>query len=267
MSSEAATLGVTLNRDRLNEALAPESFATDEGFAVELHNEGEPVHVHLRFTGPVADATAVETSNHYVDAGRTLAVPVRVARVDDPVEGTLRVVTGHGADGTEVAVRVDPRPRPSTSTSRTPVPGRGRRRRRRAGARRVGRRPGPADRPGRRRPRDRRRRRRRRPRPRRRGGARARVGQRRRDARRRRRVRRRRRRGLPVDPVTGGRAAGRATTSGYSSWSSWSPSWLSASWSPWLSPSPSWASASWCASGSVGTPPRLPWSSNSFARR
>ncbi|MFC7070991.1 DUF7524 family protein [Halobaculum lipolyticum] len=112
MSSEDATLWVTLNRERLNEALAPESFATDDGFAVGLRNEGEPVHVHLRFTGPLADAASVAVSNHYVDGGATLSVPVSVAAVDAPVEGGLRVVTGHGAEGTEVAVTVEPRPDP-----------------------------------------------------------------------------------------------------------------------------------------------------------
>ncbi|MFC7096593.1 DUF7524 family protein [Halobaculum marinum] len=112
MSTEAATLGVTLNRDRLNQALAGESFASDGEFVVDLHNEGAPVHVHLRFTGPLADVATVETSNHYVDAGATLPVPVSVGPIDESVEGTLRVVTGHGAEGTEVAVTVDPPPAP-----------------------------------------------------------------------------------------------------------------------------------------------------------
>ncbi|WP_435062752.1 DUF7524 family protein [Halobaculum sp. EA56] len=108
MSSEAATLGVTLNRDRLNQATAPSSFAVDDDFLVVLENEGEPVHVHLRFDGPLADATRIATSNHYVDGGATRTVEVAVASVEAPVEGTLEVITGHGAEGTEVAVTLDP---------------------------------------------------------------------------------------------------------------------------------------------------------------
>ena len=108
MSSEATVLGVTLNRDRLNQALTPASFESDGDFVVVLRNEGEPVHVHLRFGGPLAAATSVSASNHFVDADATRRVRVSVAAADDPVEGTLEVVLGHGAAGTEVPVTLTP---------------------------------------------------------------------------------------------------------------------------------------------------------------
>ncbi|MFB9824986.1 DUF7524 family protein [Halobaculum roseum] len=108
MSSEAAILGVTLNRDRLNEVTAPESFAADGEFAVALRNEGEPVHVHLRFDGPLAAVASVAPPNHYVDEEATRTVRVTVAPVDEAVTGTLEVVVGHGAEATTVPVRVAP---------------------------------------------------------------------------------------------------------------------------------------------------------------
>ncbi|QZP38679.1 DUF7524 family protein [Halobaculum magnesiiphilum] len=108
MSSEAAILGVTLNRDRLNEVTAPESFAADGEFAVALRNEGEPVHVHLRFDGPLAAVASVAPPNHYVDEEATRTVRVTVAPVDEAVTGTLEVVVGHGAEATTVPVRVSP---------------------------------------------------------------------------------------------------------------------------------------------------------------
>ncbi|QZX98629.1 DUF7524 family protein [Halobaculum rubrum] len=108
MSSEAAILGVTLNRDRLNGVTAPESFATDGEFAVELENEGEPVHVHLRFDGPVAEVASVTPPNHYVDGGATRTVRVSVAPVNAAVEGVLEIVVGHGAERTTVPLRIAP---------------------------------------------------------------------------------------------------------------------------------------------------------------
>ncbi|UIO99296.1 hypothetical protein Hbl1158_12260 [Halobaculum sp. CBA1158] len=108
MSSQAITLAVALNRDRLNQAIAPDSLVVDGSFEIELRNEGEPVHVHLRFDGPLAAAASLPESNHYVDAGASRTVRASVASVDEPVEGVLEVVTGHGAETAEVAVRLEP---------------------------------------------------------------------------------------------------------------------------------------------------------------
>lgn len=108
MSSEAAVLGVTLNRDRLNGVAAPESFAADGEFAVGLRNEGEPIHVHLRFDGPIAEVASVAPPNHYVDGGSTRTVRVSVASVNAAVEGALEIVVGHGAEKTTVPLRVAP---------------------------------------------------------------------------------------------------------------------------------------------------------------
>jgi len=108
VSSEAAVLGVTLNRDRLNGVTAPGSFAADGEFAVGLRNEGEPIHVHLRFDGPIAEVASVAPPNHYVDGGSTRTVHVSVASVNAAVEGALEIVVGHGAEKTTVPLRVDP---------------------------------------------------------------------------------------------------------------------------------------------------------------
>ncbi|MFC6786174.1 hypothetical protein ACFQFH_09820 [Halobaculum halobium] len=116
MSSEAAVLGVTLNRERLNEVAAPESFAADGEFAVALRNEGEPVHVHLRFDGPLAGVAAVAPPNHYVDEGSTRTVRVSVAPVADAVTGTLDIIVGHGAEKTTVQLRIEP-PEPEEEDS------------------------------------------------------------------------------------------------------------------------------------------------------
>ncbi|WP_348608322.1 DUF7524 family protein [Halobaculum rarum] len=118
MSSEAAVLGVTLNRDRLNGVTAPESFAADGEFAVALRNEGEPIHVHLRFDGPIAEAASVAPPNHYVDGGATRTVRVSVASVNAAVEGALEIVVGHGAEKTTVPLRVVP---PATADGDSPA--------------------------------------------------------------------------------------------------------------------------------------------------
>lgn len=117
MSAEAAILGVTLNGDRLNGVTAPESFAADGEFAVELRNEGEPIHVHLRFDGPIAEVVSVTPPNHYVDGGSTRTVRVSVAPVDVAVEGAVEIVVGHGAEKTTVPLRVAPSSNPAGDDS------------------------------------------------------------------------------------------------------------------------------------------------------
>ncbi|QLG27527.1 hypothetical protein HUG10_08160 [Halorarum halophilum] len=108
------TLSVVLNRRRLNEADAPASFTADGPFTVVLDNQGKAVHVHLRFRDRLADLTAVGETNHYVEEGRTSRVHVDVADVDEPVSGTLELITGHGADGTGVEITLVPRERPKS---------------------------------------------------------------------------------------------------------------------------------------------------------
>ena len=103
-------LTVALNRERLNEAVAPERYAAAGSFDVLLENEGEAVHVHLRFVGPLAEVASVGTSNHYVDGGSAVRVRVDVADLSGPVTGGLEVITGHGARGEVVEVTVTPAP-------------------------------------------------------------------------------------------------------------------------------------------------------------
>jgi len=105
----ASTLPVDLNRG--------EYYSVDPGarsveatgsFEVELRNHGNPVHVHLKLDESLAAAASIAEPNHYVDTQSTTAVPVDVAEVESPVEGTLKVLTSHGNVSTDVRVRVAP---------------------------------------------------------------------------------------------------------------------------------------------------------------
>lgn len=103
-------LTVSLNRDRLHDVSVARSYTTDDAFYVELDNEGEAVHIHLHLDDTLSRVARLEAGNHYVETGGTAAVRVDVdtARVAEPVSGTLRVVTGYGAEEETVEVTVEP---------------------------------------------------------------------------------------------------------------------------------------------------------------
>ncbi|WP_313694644.1 DUF7524 family protein [Halorarum halobium] len=109
MSSEP--LRVVLNRDRLNGVDAPASFTSSGSFTLALDNRGKAVHVHVRFRDRLADLTSVSAANHFVDEGETRHVHVDAADVPEPVGGGLEVITGHGADGADVDLALEPRER------------------------------------------------------------------------------------------------------------------------------------------------------------
>lgn len=107
-AASGSTVSVVLNRDRLNGVTAPAAFETSGSFAVQLSNEGEPVHVHVRPEGRLAEIASVAESNQYVERGSNARVPVNVRAVSGPVTGELAVVTGHGTESHRVEVTVRP---------------------------------------------------------------------------------------------------------------------------------------------------------------
>ncbi len=102
------TLSVALNRDRLNGVSAPDRFECAGGFRVGLDNADSPVHVHLRFEGPLGEIVDTTASNHYLEPGDRMFVDVDVVELDAPVAGTLTVVTGHGSVEETVRITVSP---------------------------------------------------------------------------------------------------------------------------------------------------------------
>lgn len=107
-AASGSTVSVVLNRDRLNGVTAPAAFETSGSFAVQLSNEGEPVHVHVRPEGRLAKVASVAESNQYVERESNARVPVNVRAVSGPVTGELAVVTGHGTESHRVEVTVRP---------------------------------------------------------------------------------------------------------------------------------------------------------------
>lgn len=75
-------------------------------FAVELRNHGQPVHVHLRPDDALSRVTAVEGTNHYVEAESALVVEVPVAAGAVGTSGRLDIVTGYGKGSAGVTVTV-----------------------------------------------------------------------------------------------------------------------------------------------------------------
>jgi len=103
------TLVVEIDRDGSRSLDAPESFEAAGSFDVRLRNRGEATHVYVNLDDALAAAADVPSTNHYLDAGETLDVPVEVGAdvTSEPVEGTLRLVTRYGATERQVAVTLD----------------------------------------------------------------------------------------------------------------------------------------------------------------
>ncbi|WP_132059860.1 DUF7524 family protein [Halorussus amylolyticus] len=100
------SLSVQLNRDRLHDIRTVARFEVTESFAVLLENGDAPVHVHLHLDDELSRVASIPANNHYVDAGTTRQVNVEIADGPRPVEGRLKIVTGHGAETAYVVVSV-----------------------------------------------------------------------------------------------------------------------------------------------------------------
>jgi hypothetical protein len=101
------TLSVHLNREGPRELeVERASLETDRSFVLEFENHGQPLHVHLHPDEALADVVTPAETQVYVDDGETRRVNVSVPRGAGPVEGTLEMVTGYGAEETAVAISV-----------------------------------------------------------------------------------------------------------------------------------------------------------------
>jgi hypothetical protein len=98
------SLPVRLNRDSLHDIQTRASFEVTESFPILLHNGDAPVHVHLHLDDTLSQVASIPANNHFVDADSTRQVSVEVADGPRPVEGQLKIVTGHGAETDYVSV-------------------------------------------------------------------------------------------------------------------------------------------------------------------
>lgn len=92
------SLSVSLNDDRLHEIRTATAFEATESFPLLLKNGDAPIHVHLHLDDALSEVATIPANNHYVDADSTRQVTVEVRDDARPVEGRLKIVTGHGAE-------------------------------------------------------------------------------------------------------------------------------------------------------------------------
>ena len=102
------TLVAEINRVGLHSLEVPDTFETDGSFVVELRNRGEPTHVHLHLDDPLSAIGSLRANNHYVDGGDSRRVRVELDAPPGTTEqGSLKLVTAHGAETRYVTVVVD----------------------------------------------------------------------------------------------------------------------------------------------------------------
>jgi hypothetical protein len=111
------SLPVRLNHDRLHDIETRASFEASDSFAVLVHNGDAPVHVHLHLDDALSTVASIPANNHFVDADSTRQVGVEVEEGGSrPVEGQLKIVTGHGAETDYVSVTIaEPEPEPAVT--------------------------------------------------------------------------------------------------------------------------------------------------------
>ncbi|MFC7250993.1 hypothetical protein ACFQJ5_14240 [Halomicroarcula sp. GCM10025324] len=91
-------LPVHVNRQALHDLEVPTAFEATGSFDVRLVNHGESLHVHLHIDDALSGVATLEASNHYVNAETERRVRIEVDDdADLPVRGSLKVVTGYGA--------------------------------------------------------------------------------------------------------------------------------------------------------------------------
>lgn len=109
-------LRVHINRDGLHSLEVPTSFAARGSFDVRLINHGESVHVHLHLEELLAEAGAIDATNHYVKGDSERVVPVAVADGARGL-GKLKVATSYGAQTRYIDVEVDEPEEPERSVA------------------------------------------------------------------------------------------------------------------------------------------------------
>ena len=100
------SLPVRLNSDRLHDIQTGASFEATDSFRIALQNGDAPVHVHLHLDDALSTVASIPANNHFLDADATRQVDVEVHDGPRPVEGRLKIVTGHGAETDYVTVSV-----------------------------------------------------------------------------------------------------------------------------------------------------------------
>lgn len=100
------SLLVRLNHDCLHDIQTTASFEAEDSFSLVLQNGDAPVHVHLHLDDALSSVASLPANNHFLDANSTHQVSVDVADGADPVEGRLKIVTGHGAETDHVNVTI-----------------------------------------------------------------------------------------------------------------------------------------------------------------
>ncbi|NEU56918.1 hypothetical protein [Halorussus sp. MSC15.2] len=100
------SLPVRLNDDRLHDIQTRASFEATDSFPILLHNGDAPVHVHLHLDDALSSVASIPANNHFVDANSTQQVNVEVGDGPRPVEGQVKIVTGHGAETDYVTVSI-----------------------------------------------------------------------------------------------------------------------------------------------------------------
>jgi len=105
-----STLDVELNGREVHAIQAPDRFETDDAFTVALANRGQPTHVHLHLDDALDRVASLDAVNHYVEAESVVHARVTTASPEEPVQGTLEVITGYGSNRASIEVRVDPPP-------------------------------------------------------------------------------------------------------------------------------------------------------------
>lgn len=105
-----STLDVELNGREVHAIRAPDRFETDETFTVALANRGQSTHVHLHLDDALDRVASLDAGNHYVEAASVARVRVTTTAPEEPVTGTLEVVTGYGSNRASIEVHVEPPP-------------------------------------------------------------------------------------------------------------------------------------------------------------
>ncbi|AGB32553.1 hypothetical protein C488_12843 [Natrinema pellirubrum DSM 15624] len=91
---------------------AASALEVDGSFSLRLKGHSAPAHAHCRLAGDLERIAALEEGNYYVEPNAVTTVPVAVDAdgIDGPVEGTLEVLTGYGAESITIPVTVVPGP-------------------------------------------------------------------------------------------------------------------------------------------------------------
>jgi hypothetical protein len=100
------SLPVRLNHDRLHDIQTAASFEATDSFSIALQNGDAPVHVHLHLDDALSAVASIPANNHFLDAESARQVDVEVEDGARPVEGRLKIVTGHGAETDYVTVSI-----------------------------------------------------------------------------------------------------------------------------------------------------------------